>query len=186
MEQSFYKEEAQKYLRMNAGSDGGGGLLRDLLTVGKGCPQFIPVFEKIASSFDRNAAKKDRTITPEPGVSKEYDDAKAQKKELDALLNNHLTSVRELFKSQQVVYVKSGKDDFVLEVPKDVAGRLGKLPPQYVQKKGTQKVERYHTQFIIDTLPAYKEAEVRLSIRCLLRDIWAQLMNVDAGGAGSV
>jgi DNA mismatch repair ATPase MutS len=138
----------------------------------------VAPFETIASSFDRQLAKELSTIQPSPGVSSEYDQAKTAKEAVMDEFSKHLTSVREIFKSNRVEYTKVGKDEFVLEMPKEVAAKV-KVSSDYKETKGTAKVARYQSTFVLKNLFRYKEAEEELQ-RCEKNVLSAYLRQLDS------
>jgi DNA mismatch repair protein MSH6 len=88
----------------------------------------------------------------------------------------------------KVTYVTVGKDNYVVEIPKDAVTRYPPPTKGWTEKKGTQKVARYWTDFITQRLRPLAEALEDLALaenhilrRLLMRfddnkDLWHRIV----------
>ncbi|KAI0461024.1 hypothetical protein LJB42_001354 [Komagataella kurtzmanii] len=104
-------------------------------------PQELEIqVSKWATSFDRVAATSQGLLIPEPGVEVEFDQSKLKIENLKDKLNQFLRQYRREFKCQEMEFRDSGKEIYLIEVPKKV---ISKVPKDWQQMGSTSKVTRY-------------------------------------------
>eukprot|EP01122_Echinamoeba_exundans_P011099 TRINITY_DN4299_c0_g1_i2.p1 TRINITY_DN4299_c0_g1~~TRINITY_DN4299_c0_g1_i2.p1 ORF type:complete len:1136 (-),score=256.23 TRINITY_DN4299_c0_g1_i2:4242-7649(-) len=151
-------------------------------------PDFDYVLKSMFEAFDVQTARDSGKIQPVAGVDPNYDNFKSKVDKIKEELDVHLEEHRRYFKTGKVNYVTVGKDNYVVEVPKDAATRYPPPTKGWTEKKGTQKVARYWTEFITQRMRPLAEALEDLALaenhilrRLLMRfdenkDLWHRIV----------
>jgi len=91
-------------------------------------------------AFDRDIAKSDGILVPQPGVESDFDESQASIQKAEADLEQHLKKARRDLGSNTICYRDNGKEIYQLEVPNSVKG----VPKSWDQMSATAKVKRYY------------------------------------------
>ncbi|KAF2264382.1 DNA mismatch repair protein Msh6 [Lojkania enalia] len=129
----------------------GEGVIGQLISA---MPDLASCLEKWKSTFDRDIAKKEGILVPEPGIEEDFDSSKG---EIDACLENLnqlLKKARKDLGSTAVVFRDNGKEIYQLEVPNKI-----KVPSNWDQMSATAKVKRYYSPELRKLVRALQEAQ---------------------------
>ncbi|KAH3972303.1 DNA mismatch repair protein [Parastagonospora nodorum] len=129
----------------------GEGVIGQLIT---SMPDLASALEPWKSAFDRDLAKKEGILVPEPGVEEDFDNSQQEIDECKANLDQLLKKARKELGNNGIVFKDIGKEVYQLEVPKKV-----KVPNTWDQMSATAKVSRYYTPELRKLVRALQEAE---------------------------
>ena len=129
----------------------GEGLIGQLIS---SMPDLAASLEKWNSAFDRDIARKEGLLIPEPGIEEDFDNSQQEIDTCKANLDVLLKKVRKELNSNAVQYNDIGKEIYQLEVPKKV-----KVPNSWDQMSATAKVTRYYTPELRKLVRALQEAQ---------------------------
>lgn len=131
-------------------------LLHHLLTPGKALPDVHATLKHFKDAFDWVEANNSGRIIPHRGVDVDYDSACTAVTEVEASLREHLKEQRKLLGDASINYVSVGKDNYLLEVPDCLSG---KVPRDYELRSSKKGFFRYWTPTIKKLLAAVSQAE---------------------------
>lgn len=117
-------------------------------------PDLASYLLKWKSAFNREVAKADGILVPEPGVEEDFDESHEAIKECEANLDVLLKKARKDLGSNAVIYRDNGKEIYQFEVPKKV-----KVPSNWDQTSATAKVTRYYSPELRKLVRALQEAQ---------------------------
>lgn len=117
-------------------------------------PDLASALSPWKSAFDRDLAKKDGILVPEPGVEEDFDSSQQEIDECKANLEQVLKKARKELGNNGIVFRDIGKEVYQLEVPKKVT-----VPKTWDQMSATAKVSRYYTPELRKLVRALQEAE---------------------------
>jgi DNA mismatch repair protein MSH6 len=117
-------------------------------------PDLASVLLPWKSAFDRDLAKKEGILVPEPGVEEDFDNSQQEIDDCKANLEQLLKQARKELSNNTISYRDIGKEVYQLEVPKKV-----KVPKTWDQMSSTAKVSRYYTPELRKLVRALQEAE---------------------------
>lgn len=106
------------------------------------------------TAFDRDLARKEGILVPEPGVEEDFDNSQQEIDDCKAKLEQLLKQVRKDLGNTTIVFRDIGKEIYQLEIPKKV-----KVPNSWDQMSATAKVSRYYTPELRKLVRALQEAE---------------------------
>ncbi|KAL1796339.1 hypothetical protein ACET3X_004879 [Alternaria dauci] len=129
----------------------GEGLIGQLIS---SMPDLAASLAKWNSAFDRDIARKEGLLIPEPGIEEDFDNSQEEIDTCKANLDALLKKVRKELNSNAVQYNDIGKEIYQLEVPKKV-----KVPNSWDQMSATAKVTRYYTPELRKLVRALQEAQ---------------------------
>jgi DNA mismatch repair protein MSH6 len=129
----------------------GKGVIGELIT---SMPDLASALAPWKSAFDRDLAKKEGILVPEPGVEEDFDNSQQDIDECKANLDQLLKKARKELSNNTIVYKNIGKEVYQLEIPKKV-----KVPNTWDQMSATAKVTRYYTPELRKLVRALQEAE---------------------------
>ncbi|CAN9296099.1 unnamed protein product [Alternaria alternata] len=129
----------------------GEGLIGQLIS---SMPDLAASLAKWNSAFDRDIARKEGLLIPEPGIEEDFDNSQQEIDTCKANLDVLLKKVRKELNSNAVQYNDIGKEIYQLEVPKKV-----KVPNSWDQMSATAKVTRYYTPELRKLVRALQEAQ---------------------------
>jgi len=117
-------------------------------------PDLATAVSKWKSAFDREVAKKEGILVPEPGVEEDFDNSKEDIDNCKADLDVLLKKARQDLGSNTICYRDNGKEIYQLEVPKKV-----KVPSSWDQMSATAKVTRYYSPELRKLVRNLQEAQ---------------------------
>ncbi|EFQ91520.1 hypothetical protein PTT_11611 [Pyrenophora teres f. teres 0-1] len=117
-------------------------------------PDLATALAKWTSAFDRNIARKEGLLIPEPGIEEDFDNSQERVEACKADLDVLLKKARKELGSNAVQYNDIGKEIYQLEVPKKV-----KVPKSWDQMSATAKVTRYYSPELRKLVRALQEAQ---------------------------
>jgi DNA mismatch repair protein MSH6 len=116
-------------------------------------PDLASALSPWKSAFDRDLAKKEGILVPEPGVEEDFDNSQEEIDECKANLDQLLKKVRKDLGNNTISYRDIGKEIYQLEIPKKV-----KVPNTFDQMSATAKVTRYYTPELRKLVRTLQEA----------------------------
>ncbi|KAI4692160.1 uncharacterized protein J4E84_003128 [Alternaria hordeiaustralica] len=129
----------------------GEGIIGQLIS---SMPDLAASLSKWSSAFDRDIARKEGLLIPEPGIEEDFDNSQEEIDTCKANLDVLLKKARKELGSNAVQYNDIGKEIYQLEVPKKV-----KVPNNWDQMSATAKVTRYYTPELRKLVRALQEAQ---------------------------
>lgn len=129
----------------------GNGVIGQLIS---SMPDLASSLSKWKSAFDRELAKKEGILVPEPGIEEDFDNSQGEIDNCKANLDVLLKKARKDLGSNTICYRDNGKEIFQLEVPKKV-----KVPNNWDQMSATAKVTRYYSPELRKLVRALQEAQ---------------------------
>lgn len=117
-------------------------------------PDLATSLSKWTSAFDRDIAKKENILVPEPGIEEDFDNSQEEIDSCKADLDVLLKKARKDLGSNTIVYRDNGKEIYQLEVPKKV-----KVPSSWDQMSATVKVTRYYSPELRKLVRKLQEAQ---------------------------
>jgi DNA mismatch repair protein MSH6 len=117
-------------------------------------PDLTTALSSWKSAFDRELAKKEGILVPEPGVEEDFDNSQQEIDNCKADLEALLKKARKDLDSNTICFRDIGKEIYQLEVPKKI-----KVPNSWDQMSATAKVSRYYTPELRKLVRALQEAE---------------------------
>jgi DNA mismatch repair protein MSH6 len=129
----------------------GEGFIGQLITA---MPDLASALSPWKSAFDRDLAKKEGILVPEPGVEEDFDNSQQEIDDCKANLEQLLKKARKELGNNTIVYRDIGKEIYQLEIPKKV-----KVPNTWDQMSATAKVARYYTPELRKLVRALQEAQ---------------------------
>jgi DNA mismatch repair protein MSH6 len=129
----------------------GEGVIGQLITA---MPDLASALSPWKSAFDRDLAKKEDVLVPEPGVEEDFDNSQQEIDDCKANLEQVLKKARKDLGNNTIMYRDIGKEIYQLEVPKKV-----KVPNTWDQMSATAKVARYYTPELRKLVRALQEAQ---------------------------
>jgi DNA mismatch repair protein MSH6 len=129
----------------------GEGLIGQLIA---SMPDLAASLDKWKSAFDRDIARKQGLLIPEPGVEENFDNSQEEIETCKSNLDVLLKKTRKDLGSNAVQYNDIGKEIYQLEVPKKV-----KVPNSWDQTSATAKVTRYYSPELRKLVRALQEAQ---------------------------
>lgn len=129
----------------------GEGIIGQLIS---SMPDLAASLSKWSSAFDRDIARKEGLLIPEPGIEEDFDNSQEEIDACKANLDVLLKKARKELGSNAVQYNDIGKEIYQLEVPKKV-----KVPSNWDQMSATAKVTRYYTPELRKLVRALQEAQ---------------------------
>ncbi|KAF1936539.1 DNA mismatch repair protein Msh6 [Clathrospora elynae] len=129
----------------------GDGVIGQLIT---SMPDLASSLSKWKSAFDRDAAKKDGILIPEPGIEEDFDNSQQEIDTCEVNLDVLLKKARKELGANTINYNHIGKEIYQLEVPKKV-----KVPKTWDQMSATAKFTRYYTPELRKLVRALQEAQ---------------------------
>jgi DNA mismatch repair protein MSH6 len=117
-------------------------------------PDLASVLSPWKTAFDRDLARKEGILVPEPGVEEDFDNSQQDIDDCKANLEQLLKQARKELGNNTVSFRDIGKEVYQLEVPKKV-----KVPKSWDQMSATAKVSRYYTPELRKLVRALQEAE---------------------------
>ncbi|EGC35137.1 hypothetical protein DICPUDRAFT_55353 [Dictyostelium purpureum] len=124
-----------------------------------GYPNLLRYITTIKESFKVEQDK----IIPSKGLFKEFDECQKKIQQIEQSLEEHLTEQKTYFSCRNIEFKHMGKEIYQIEVPVSALNRA-KLPKNYQLKSKTKAACRYHTPFIIETLPSLLEERDELEV----------------------
>ncbi len=119
-------------------------------------PDLKPKLEEWKEAFDRNKAKSESILVPQPGVEEVYDDSQAT---LDACLGDldtYLTAIRKEYGGNKAIcYRDNGKEIYQLEMPVSIKN----IPSNWEQMSATKAVRRWYSPKLRNLARALQEAK---------------------------
>ncbi|KAL2003812.1 hypothetical protein VTN02DRAFT_2166 [Thermoascus thermophilus] len=103
-------------------------------------PDLAPLLEYWKTAFDRNKAKDDGILVPEPGVEEDFDASQERIAQIHKDLDNILKKARRDLGSTAICYRDNGKEIYQLEVPI----KIKNIPKDWDQMSATKQVKRYY------------------------------------------
>ena len=116
----------------------GDGLIGQLVA---SIPDLAPKLEEWKNAFNRDIAKKNDILVPEPGVEEDFDKSKQDIDKCEAALNKLLQKARKDLDCSAIVFTDIGKEIYQLEVPVKVKN----VPKNWDQMSATAKAKRYYS-----------------------------------------
>ncbi|KAF2192150.1 DNA mismatch repair protein Msh6 [Zopfia rhizophila CBS 207.26] len=129
----------------------GEGVIGQLLS---SMPDLAGALEKWKSAFDREKAKVDGILVPEPGVEEDFDNSQEDIDTCLAKLDQLLKKARRDLGSSAICFRDNGKEIYQLEVPSKV-----KVPGNWDQMSATAKVKRYYSPELRKLVRALQEVQ---------------------------
>ncbi|CAO2657216.1 Nn.00g033420.m01.CDS01 [Neocucurbitaria sp. VM-36] len=117
-------------------------------------PDLASSLSKWKSAFDRDLAKKEGILVPEPGIEEDFDNSQEEIDNCKANLEVLLKKARKELGSNSICYRDNGKEIYQLEVPKKI-----KVPSSWDQMSATAKVTRYYSPELRKLVRALQEAQ---------------------------
>ncbi|KAH8726781.1 muts domain V-domain-containing protein [Phaeosphaeriaceae sp. PMI808] len=117
-------------------------------------PDLASALSSWKSAFDREFAKKEGILVPEPGVEEDFDNSQQEIDDCKANLEQLLKKARKDLGNNTIIYRDIGKEIYQFEIPKKV-----KVPNSWDQMSATAKVSRYYTPELRKLVRAFREAE---------------------------
>jgi DNA mismatch repair protein MSH6 len=117
-------------------------------------PDLASALSPWKTAFDRELARKEGILVPEPGVEEDFDNSQKEIDECKANLEQLLKKARKELGNNTIIYRDIGKEIYQLEIPKKV-----KVPNSWDQMSATAKVSRYYTPELRKLVRALQEAE---------------------------
>ena len=117
-------------------------------------PDLASALSPWKSAFDRDLAKKEGILVPEPGVEENFDKSQQVIKDCKDNLDQLIKKARKELGNNNIVYKDIGKEIYQLEIPKKT-----KVPNSWDQMSATAKVTRYYTPELRKLVRALQEAE---------------------------
>ncbi|XP_010556697.1 PREDICTED: DNA mismatch repair protein MSH6 [Tarenaya hassleriana] len=163
--------------------------LRHLLSPGQGLPSISSIIKRFKDAFDWLEAHNTGRVVPREGADKEYDSACKTAKEIVSSLTKHLKEQRNLLGDVSINYVTVGKEEYLLEVPECLRGRVPQDYELCSSKKGffrywtptTKKLLKERSQAESEKESALKNISQRLIAQfCEHHDKWRQLVSATA------
>ncbi|KAF2501654.1 DNA mismatch repair protein Msh6 [Lophium mytilinum] len=130
----------------------GDGVIGQLIS---SMPNLAGTLKKWKSAFDREKAKSDGVLVPEPGVEEDFDDSQEAIDQCQADLEKLLKKARRDLNSNAIIFKDNGKEIYQLEVPNKVKG----IPKDWDQMSATAKVKRYYSPELRKLVRALQEAQ---------------------------
>lgn len=106
------------------------------------------------SAFDRDLARKEGILVPEPGVEEDFDNSQQEIDDCKANLEQLLKKARKELGANSISFKDIGKEIYQLEIPKKT-----KVPNSWDQMSATAKVTRYYTPELRKLVRALQEAQ---------------------------
>ncbi|KAH7406171.1 muts domain V-domain-containing protein [Phaeosphaeria sp. MPI-PUGE-AT-0046c] len=129
----------------------GEGIIGELIS---SMPDLASALSPWKTAFDRDLAKKEAILVPEPGVEEDFDNSQQEIEDCKANLDQLLKRARKEVGNNTVTFRDIGKEIYQLEIPKKV-----KVPNTWDQMSATAKVTRYYTPELRKLVRALQEAE---------------------------
>ncbi|KAF2202503.1 DNA mismatch repair protein Msh6 [Delitschia confertaspora ATCC 74209] len=129
----------------------GEGVIGQLLA---SMPDLAAALNKWKSAFDREKAKTDNILVPEPGVEEDFDNSQQQIDDCLTDLDELLKKARKDLGSSAICFRDNGKEIYQLEVPKKI-----KVPKSWDQMSATAKVTRYYSPELRKLVRALQEVQ---------------------------
>ena len=130
----------------------GDGVIGQLIS---SMPDLSGCLDKWKSAFDREKAKQEGILVPEPGVEEDFDNSQENINECLAELDKLLKKARRELNSTAIVFRDNGKEIYQLEVPVKVKN----VPKNWDQMSATAKVKRYYSPELRKLVRALQEAQ---------------------------
>ncbi|KAF2815507.1 DNA mismatch repair protein MutS [Mytilinidion resinicola] len=130
----------------------GDGVIGQLIS---SMPNLAGTLKKWKSAFDREKAKSEGVLVPEPGVEEDFDDSQQAIDECQADLEKLLKKARRDLNSTAIIFKDNGKEIYQLEVPNKIKG----IPKDWDQMSATAKVKRYYSPELRKLVRALQEAQ---------------------------
>lgn len=129
----------------------GEGIIGELIS---SMPDLASALSPWKTAFDRDLAKKEAILVPEPGVEEDFDNSQQEIEDCKANLDQLLKRARKELGNNMIVFRDIGKEIYQLEIPKKV-----KVPNTWDQMSATAKVTRYYTPELRKLVRVLQEAE---------------------------
>ncbi|KAL6703792.1 DNA mismatch repair protein msh6 [Coniothyrium glycines] len=129
----------------------GEGIIGQLIT---SMPDLASALSPWKTAFDRELAKKEGILVPEPGVEEDFDNSQQDMENCKADLEALLKKARKELNANTICFRDIGKEIYQLEVPKKI-----KVPNSWDQMSATAKVTRYYSPELRKLVRALQEAE---------------------------
>ncbi len=129
----------------------GEGVIGQLLA---SMPDLTSCLSKWKSAFNRDLARKEGILVPEPGIEEDFDNSQGEIDECKANLDVLLKKARKDLGSNTICYRDNGKEIYQLEVPKKI-----KVPSSWDQMSATAKVTRYYSPELRKLVRVLQEAQ---------------------------
>ncbi|KAH9868734.1 hypothetical protein J1614_007806, partial [Plenodomus biglobosus] len=117
-------------------------------------PDLNTALSKWKSAFDRDVARKEGILVPEPGIEEDFDNSLAEIDSCRADMDVLLKKARKDLGSNTICFRDNGKEICQLEVPKKV-----KVPSSWDQMSATAKVTRYYSPELRKLVRKLQEAQ---------------------------
>jgi len=129
----------------------GEGVIGQLLS---SMPDLAAALNKWKSTFDRQKAKDENILVPEPGIEEDFDNSQEDINTCLANLDELLKKARKELGSSVICFRDNGKEIYQLEVPNKI-----KVPKTWDQMSATAKVKRYYNPELRKLVRALQEAQ---------------------------
>jgi DNA mismatch repair protein MSH6 len=130
----------------------GEGIIGQLLAA---MPDLKSKLEPWKSAFDRQKAREDGIMVPEPGVEEEFDESQQRIDGCHADLKAYLAEIKKTFNSNSICYRDIGKEIYQLELPV----KISKVSKDWSKLSGTKTVNRYYSPELKKYVRELQEAE---------------------------
>lgn len=131
----------------------GEGVLGQLIAA---MPDLDGALKHWKDAFDRQSAKDDGLLIPQPGVEEEFDESSGRIKEVEKDLDKLLQRARKELGSSTIKFTDNGKEIYQLEVPVKVKGTI---PKNWKQMSATKACKRWYSPELERLVQDLKEAQ---------------------------
>lgn len=144
-------EQIEYTMTLLAAFKGGDGVVDQLISA---MPNLDEPLSYWQSAFDRNQARSNKILTPEPGIDDEFDKSMEHMNGIKAELNKLLDEQKKALKSRALKFTDIGKEIYQIEAPKSV-----KVPSHWRQMSATKDLKRWYFTELVDLVRELQEAE---------------------------
>ncbi|CAK4028074.1 DNA mismatch repair msh6 [Lecanosticta acicola] len=131
----------------------GEGLLGQLIAA---MPDLAGALHHWKDAFDRQRAKEEGLLIPQPGVEEDFDESQDRINGIEKELNKLLQKCRKDLGSSAIKFTDSGKEIYQLEVP---VRAKANIPKNWKQMSATKQVKRWYFPELESLIQDLKEAQ---------------------------
>ena len=131
----------------------GEGVLGQLIAA---MPDLDGALKHWKDAFDRNQARENGLLIPQPGVEEEFDESQGCIKDVEKDLDRLLQKARKDLGSSAIKFTDNGKEIYQLEIPIKVKGSI---PKNWKQMSATKACKRWYSPELEGLVQSLKEAQ---------------------------
>ena len=144
-------EQIEYTMTLLAAFKGGEGVIDELISA---MPDLQEPLNYWTTAFDRDQARKERLLTPQPGIDEDFDTSLEHMNGIKSELNKLLEEQKKALKNRSLKFTDVGKEIYQLEAPKSV-----KVPSDWRQMSATKDLKRWYFPKLTELVRELQEAE---------------------------